>query len=70
MCNDFSMIFALWPIWGFLTPIIMFILFMGATMAMIFLPPGMLGTLLFWSLIVFLATASHLIPHEAVDGDH
>ncbi|TNV75939.1 hypothetical protein FGO68_gene13910 [Halteria grandinella] len=66
----FCMIFALWPIWGFLTPIIMFILFMGATMSMIFLPPGMLGTLVFWSIIIFLATASHLIPHEAVDGDH
>ncbi len=68
--NFNSMIFALWPIWGFLTPILMFILFMGGTMFMVFLPSGLLGTLMFWGIMIFLVTASHLIPHEAVDGDH
>jgi len=43
---------------------------MGGTMSMIFLPNGMLGTLIFWGSMIFLATASHLIPHDSVDGEH
>ena len=64
------MIFALWPIWGFLTPILMLILFMGGTMFMVFLPDGMLGTLIFWAIMIFLATASHLIPHADIEDGH
>jgi hypothetical protein len=60
----------MWPIWGFLTPVLMFVLFMGGSMSMVFLPGGMLGTLIFWAIMIFLATASHLIPHEPIDNGH
>jgi hypothetical protein len=68
--NFCSFILALWPVWGFLTPILMFILFMGASMTMVFLPSGILGSIIFWGAVVFLATASHLIPHQDVDAGH
>ena len=55
---------ALWPIWGFATPIIMFVLFMAYTMALMFLPDGALGTLVFWTAVVATGTVSHLIPHD------
>lgn len=54
----------MWPIWGLLTPILMFVLFMGYTMLLTFLPNGFLGTLTFWALIMSMATLSHLIPHD------
>ena len=61
------MILGLWPIWGFLTPVLMFVLFMGASMFMVFLPGGFIGSLIFWGIVIFLATASHLIPHDSID---
>ncbi len=60
----------MWPIWGFLTPVLMIVLFMGATMAMTFLPSGTFGTLIFWACIVAMGTVSHLIPHQDVDSGH
>jgi len=62
--NIDRLIIALWPIWGFATPVIMFVLFMSYTMALVFLPDGVLGTLIFWTGIVMIATVSHMIPHD------
>jgi hypothetical protein len=59
-------VIGLWPIWGFLTIIYMVILFLGYTMAMTFLPGGLIGTLLFWTLTFGMAFINHLMPHEAV----
>lgn len=55
---------AIWPVWGFLSPIYIFILSFGYIFALTFLPGGKFGTVLFWILMVGLATMSHLIPHE------
>ena len=55
---------AVWPIWGFLTPIYIFILCMGYLFSMTFLPNGKCGTLIFWVLTVAGATLSHKLPHE------
>ena len=62
----FCGLLGLWPIWGFLTPIFMIVLFMGYTMSLTFLPSGFVGTLLFWVLMFALASTSHFIPHERV----
>lgn len=65
-----SFIFAMWPIWGWLTPFIMFVIFMGGTMMMSFLPGGQIGNLIFWSIMIFLVFMSHMLPHEDVDAGH
>ena len=55
---------AIWPIWGFLSPIYIFILSLGYLMSMTFLPNGKFGTIVFWVLTVAGATLSHKLPHE------
>ena len=57
------LILSIWPIWGFLSPIYIFIMTMGAIFAMTYLPGGKIGTLLFWVIIIAIGTFSHLIPH-------
>ena len=54
---------AIWPIWGFLSPVYVFVLFFGYIFAVTFLPDGKCGTLLFWILIIAAATLSHTLPH-------
>jgi len=56
-------VLAIWPIWGFLSPVYIFIMTMGYIFVLTFLPGGMLGTIIFWVLSIFVATCSHLIPH-------
>jgi hypothetical protein len=56
--------FGLWPIWGFLTPIYLLVLFMGYTMALSFIPGGPIGTLIAWLLIFGVAATSHYMDHE------
>lgn len=58
----------LWPVFGFLTPIYMFVLFMGYTMILIFLPNGAAGTIIFWVLVFAIAGTSHLIPHDPIES--
>lgn len=58
-------ILAMWPIWGFLTPIYMLILAFGSTFSMMFLPSGKLGELLFWVALISISYISHTLPHEA-----
>ena len=58
-------ILAMWPIWGFLTPIYMLILTFGSTFSMMFLPKGKLGELLFWVGLISISYVSHTLPHEA-----
>jgi len=60
----------MWPVWGWLTPILMFVIWMGGMMFMSFLPGGHIGSLLFWAIMLFLVFMSHLIPHEPVDQGH
>jgi hypothetical protein len=59
----FSGMVGLWPIWGILTPIYMVILFMGYSMSLMFLPDGLIGTLLSWVLTISIACTSHYLPH-------
>ena len=54
---------AIWPIWGFWSPIYLFIMSLGYLFIMTFLPDGNLGTLVFWIITAAIATTSHLIPH-------
>ena len=54
----------LWPIWGWLTPFILVVLFMGYTMTLGFLPGGFIGTLISWLLIFAASATSHYIPHS------
>ena len=54
---------AVWPIWGFWTLPYMFILSMGGFFSLFFLPGGLIGTLLFWVLLLAIATLSHELPH-------
>ena len=57
------MCLAIWPIWGFLSPIYIFILSFGYIFALTFLPSGKIGTLMFWILMIGAATISHKLPH-------
>ena len=57
------LILAIWPIWGFLSPVYIFIMTMGYIFVLTFLPGGKIGVVLFWVLTIGVATFSHLIPH-------
>jgi len=59
-------ILAMWPVWGFLTPVYMLIVFFGGTFSMMFLPSGNLGNLLFWVGTMAIGYISHTLPHEAI----
>lgn len=66
VCVFICGILAMWPVWGFLTPIYMIIIFFGATFSMIFLPSGNLGNLLFWVGFIAASYISHTLPHDPV----
>lgn len=55
---------AIWPVWGMLSPLYMFFLSFGFIFSLTFLPGGKCGTIIFWILLVGIATCSHLLPHE------
>jgi hypothetical protein len=57
---------AMWPVWGFLTPVYMLILLFGGTLSMILLPGGNLGNLCFWVGLIVFAYVSHTLPHDPV----
>ena len=57
------LILAIWPIWGFLSIIYVIILSFGYIFVLTFLPNGTIGTLLFWALMIGIATLSHTLPH-------
>ena len=54
---------AVWPIWGLLSPLYIFILCFGYIFALTFLPGGKIGTLLFWIAMIAVGTISHKLPH-------
>ena len=54
---------SIWPVWGFWSPLYVFLLAFGYIFALTFLPPGKAGTLVFWILLVAFGTMSHLLPH-------
>lgn len=54
---------AIWPVWGFLSPVYVFVMTMGYIFVLTFLPGGMVGTIVFWVISIAAATLSHLIPH-------
>jgi hypothetical protein len=64
---SYSGIMGLWPLFGLLTPVYMFILFMGYTMVLLFLPSGFIGTIMFWGLCLSCGFTSHFIPHEPLN---
>ena len=57
---------AVWPIFGFLTPFYLIIMFFGGSLTMTFLPGGSLGTLMFWILFFGIGYVSHTLPHDPV----
>ena len=57
------LILAIWPVWGFLSPLYVFVMTMGYIFVLTFLPGGKVGTIIFWVLSIAAATLSHLIPH-------
>lgn len=66
VANFISLVLAMWPVWGFLTPIYIIIIFFGGTFTMMFLPKGELGNLLFWVGLITIAYVSHTLPHDPV----
>jgi len=58
---------AIWPVWGFLSPIYIFVLCFGYIFALSFLPGGKFGTLVFWVLMIGGATLSHELPHADIE---
>jgi len=63
VCLPLFLVLAIWPIWGFLSIFYIFILSFGYIFALSFLPGGKCGTLLFWILMIGMATLSHTLPH-------
>ena len=61
-----SWFFALFPVWGFLTIVIIVVIFMGFSMSLTFLPGGYIGTLLAIILMVAMSATSHYIPHPGL----
>ena len=59
-------IMALWPIWRYLTPVYMLVLFFGYSFSLMFLPSGHLGTLMFYVGSGAAAYISHTMPHDPV----
>lgn len=59
-------IMAMWPVFGFLTPIYMLALTFGGTMSMILLPGGNLGNLCFWVGLIAVGYISHTMDHDPV----
>lgn len=62
----FGIITAMWPVWGFLTPIYMIVMFFGASLSMLFLPSGTLGNLMFWVFFAVGGYVAHNLDHEPV----
>lgn len=60
----FGIVAAMWPVWGFLTPIFMIILFFGTSLSTMFLPSGTLGNFCFWVLAVGGGYIAHNLDHE------
>ena len=57
------LVIAIWPIWGFLSIVYVFVLSFGYIFSLTFLPDGKCGTLFFWVAMIFIATLSHTLPH-------
>ena len=57
------MVIAIWPIWGFLSIIYIFIISLGYIFSLTFLPDGKIGLITFWLLMIGIATLSHTLPH-------
>mmetsp|Transcript_40931 Transcript_40931/g.88684 ORF Transcript_40931/g.88684 Transcript_40931/m.88684 type:complete len:215 (+) Transcript_40931:62-706(+) len=58
--------FAFWPVWGLLTLVIQFVLFLGFVSAGHFLPSGTLGAILMFVIFFGAFFTSELIPHEGL----
>eukprot|EP00744_Colponema_vietnamica_P006835 GILI01009901.1.p1 GENE.GILI01009901.1~~GILI01009901.1.p1 ORF type:complete len:208 (+),score=42.28 GILI01009901.1:41-625(+) len=66
-CSAFVLfLFGLWPVWGWLTILILFSLFMGFLMSAHFLPDGFLGSLSMAIIFFGASFTSHVIPHEGL----
>ena len=58
------LILAGWPIWGFLTPVYIMILFFGSTFSMVFMPSGHLGNLVFWAALIGCGYYAYSLDHK------
>ena len=65
ICFNTSLI-ALWPVWGWYTPLMLFTMLMGYLMAGSFLPKGNIGSVAFLLLMAGSAMSSRYIPHEGL----
>ena len=63
VCLPLFLTLAIWPIWGFLSPVYIFILSFGFIFTLTFLPDGKCGTVIFWIATILIATLSHMLPH-------
>ena len=61
-----SSFLSLFPVWGFSTILIIFVIFMGFSMTLTFLPGGYIGTLLAVMILFAMSATSHYIPHEGL----
>eukprot|EP00743_Colponemidia_sp_Colp-15_P006506 GILK01007005.1.p1 GENE.GILK01007005.1~~GILK01007005.1.p1 ORF type:complete len:201 (+),score=26.18 GILK01007005.1:280-882(+) len=64
--NSICFSVALWPVWGWVTLIILAVLFMGLMMTAHFLPSGFLGTVLISAIFFGASYTVHIIPHEGL----
>ena len=60
----FGIVAAMWPVWGFLTPFFMIILFFGTSLSTMFLPSGTLGNFCFWIIAVVGGYVAHNLDHD------
>jgi hypothetical protein len=57
---------AFWPVWGWMTPLILFVQMFGYMIAGSYMPRGNLGSGLYLLLFVALASSHYMIPHSGV----
>ena len=61
-----SLMIAMWPVWGWYTIPILFIMFMGYLMAGSFMPKGKIGSIAFLMLLIGSGISSNYIPHQGL----
>lgn len=61
-----STLIAIWPVWGWYSPLMLITLMMGYLMAGTFLPKGNIGSALYLFLLIGSFFSSRIIPHSGL----
>jgi hypothetical protein len=61
-----SAIIAFWPVWGWYTPCMMFVMMMGYLMAGSFMPKGQFGSIVFLMVFIGSVFSSRFIAHQGL----